>query len=235
MTAGLDDRRPDHTRPTIAFIVLAVAAAAVMTAGMTAPGPETPLAGDRPPRVIPAVPAPTSPRPSPEPPAFPDFSMADVVTLAAAEARATPRPSREADARAGTNDAAPGGATRGDSTATSGSRPGSQSGPRSGGSDTPSGSGSGVPGSGTRSGSGGSGGGATGGGGTGGGGSGSTSDPGPGRSTTGKGKARGQQDATPGRGSSAKKLDRVTTRVTGRVDDGQDGHGRKSARATGRR
>ena len=63
MTVDPDERRPDHTRPTIAFITLAVAAAAVMTAGMTGNQPETPIAVDRPPLIAPAVPAPSAPPP----------------------------------------------------------------------------------------------------------------------------------------------------------------------------
>jgi hypothetical protein len=103
VTAGLDERRPDHTRPTIAFIALAVVAAAVMTAGMTGNRPDTPIAADRPPRVVPEVASP-SPQPpaTPDPTAFPEFSMADVVTLATAEAATErPRPRRPRASGAG--------------------------------------------------------------------------------------------------------------------------------------
>ncbi len=197
MASGPDDQRNDHTRPTIAFIALAVAAAAVMTAGMTSRA-ETSIAGDLPPRVTAVEPTPSPAAPTPQPLAVPDFAMADVVTLAAAEATLRPRsearpdhPSVDADGLPETGVARPApaadGAGTGSRAGSSGPRGGSGAGPR-GGSD---GSGSGTR---TKNGSGGS---AT----TGRDGGG---DAGPGRSTTGRGKARGQRDATPGRATTGR-------------------------------
>lgn len=205
MTAGLDERRPDHTRPTIAFIVVAVAAAAVMTAGMTTSRPETPVAADRPLRVEPVVPAPSDPSPSAEPAAFPDFSMADVVTLAAAEVETAREPRRTkprygaAPAPTPTVRPAPTPTTRSGST---GSGSGGSAGTRDGSGGTGSGAGSG---SGDSAGSGDSGGSTTGGSGT--------KDAGPGRSTTGRGKALGQKDTSPGRDAGSSKN---SARTTGR-------------------
>ena len=201
MTVDLDERRPDHTRPTIAFITLVVAAAAVMTAGMTGNQPETPIAVDRPPLIAPAVPAP-SVRPSPEPPAFPEFSMADVVTLAAAKVEASPRPKRTKPRRDAGSGQSPTAAQTSSATATaggttsdarstggSGSGSGTTKGSRTGGGSGATGTQSASSGSSTA-------------------GSSRTRDAGPGRSTTGQGKARGQRDATPGRSGSAKKQGR---------------------------
>jgi hypothetical protein len=214
---GPDDRRNDHTRPTIAFIALAVTAAAVMTAGMTSRA-DTPLAADLPPRITSVAPTPSTATPSPEAMTVPDFSMADVVTLAAAEATRRPAPSKprrdRADGSAGGPSAAEPGSSGRSSTA------GGGDGSRTGGG--PGGGSGGQSGAGTPAGSGGSGG--SGGGGTADGSGGST-DAGPGRSTTGQGKARGQQDAAPGRGGGATWI----ARATGRAE------APRTHRATGRR
>lgn len=221
MAPGPDDRRNDHTRPTIAFIALAVTAAAVMTAGMTSRA-DTPLAADRPPRITSGGPTPSTAAPSPEALAVPDFSITDVVTLTAAEAARRPVRSKT---RRDSADASPDRTSTGSGSSGSTTTPGSGggTGPRTaGGSVGASGSGSGA---GTRGGSGGSGGpGASGGSGTADGSPGSR-DAGPGRSTTGQGKARGQQDATPGRGGGATR----TARTTGRAE------APRTRRATGRR
>ncbi|HEX4977545.1 MAG TPA: hypothetical protein VFV40_06735 [Nocardioides sp.] len=186
VASGLDEERADHTRPTIAYIVLAIAAAAVMTAGLAGPGAETPIAADRPPRVV--GPATQPAMPTEEPDVLQEFSMADVVTLAAVQTPARPARTRAPGtapvATAGTTAPDPGSRVTVGSAARTGSRAGagaasprtspdrtsgSQGAGRSGGPETREPAGA--------------------------------ADAGPGRSTTGQGRARGQRDSSPGRDS----------------------------------
>jgi hypothetical protein len=177
----IEPARTDHTKPTLAFIALSIAAAVVLAAGMT----------DRPGDVVAAAEVPTGTpapvvveRPDAEPTrSMPGrFSIADVVTLAGIQRDEDERRERRdriqtAPAEFSSAGAAP---------VTSG---GSSTGSSGGGGSSSSGGGAGSgAGDGTASGSGG--------------GSGSGSAPttsGPGRSETGRGEARGQRDGTPGR------------------------------------